>query len=430
LKRAIEQHKPLTNEWACRCEAAEAGAQAARIAAGSEANAAVIVGQFWLPDATLPYVKAPLSAVADLLGSLDTTPATPAQRRQLAVLQSALRTWSRTLDDLLDSSPLDSRAVIIDESVTDPRALVDGVIALLAPFATQQGVRLSASVDHQLAHTILADPVRLGQLCFHLLNRTLQLGTHREIVLVVRIGPLSSRSQHILFNVMETGATNPLTTPPQHPGLIAGTPNTNTNKTLNGSEAEATAANACLPLCRLLAQRMRGELSITNDPMSGIRASFNAPFKVEQWAPLSRREPGDTPPRLPRIVTESREASASAPSVPCEPFEPRYLNALSDEGVDLSTFLDGWRRAMDDDLALLTILQHRPRHPDRQRALLHRLSGAAGLVGALGLMEALRHASVAPPEQSAGSIDALIERTRNLVKQFEAPPPTHRTTQS
>ncbi|CAB3810884.1 hypothetical protein [Paraburkholderia fynbosensis] len=429
LKRAIEQHEQITNERARRCEAAEAAAQAARIEAGSEASAAVMAGQFQLPDAMLRYVKAPLSVVADLLGSLDTSPTTPAQRRQLAVLQSALGTWSQTLDDLLDSSPLDSRAVIIDESVTDPRALVDGVIALLAPSAAQQGVRLSASVDRQLAHTILADPARLGQLCFHLLNRTLQLGTHREIVLVVRIGPLSSRSQRILINVMEAGATNSLATPPQHPGLIDGTPDADTNRLLDGSEAEATAANACLPLCRILAQRMGGELSIPNGLISGIRASFNAPFKVEQWAPLSRREPGDTPPRLPRQVTRSREASASASGVLPEPFELRYLNALSDEGVDLSNFLDGWRRAMDDDLALLTVLQHRQSHPDRQRAVLHRLSGAAGLVGALGLMEALRHASVAPLEQSAGSIDALIDRTRNLVKQFEAPPPTHRKTQ-
>ncbi|NKJ50311.1 hypothetical protein CIC12_27030 [Burkholderia sp. SG-MS1] len=343
------------------------------------------------------------------------------------MLQSALGTWSQTLDDLLDNSPLDSRAVIIDESVTDPRALVDGVIALLAPSATQQGVRLSASVDRQLAHTILADPARLGQLCFHLLDRTLQLGTHREVVLVVRIGPLSSRSQRIVINVMEAGATNSLAAPPQHRGLIAGTPGTDTSTLRDGSEA--TAANAWLPLCRLLAERMRGELSITNGPISGIRASFNAPFKVEQWAPLSRREPGDTPPRLPRIVTHSRDASASAPGVLPEPFEVRYLNALADEGVDLSTFLDGWRRAMDDDLALLAILQHRQRHPDRQRALLHRLSGAAGLVGALDLMKALRHASVAPLEQSAGSVDALIDRARNLVKQFEAPPPTHRKTQ-
>lgn len=439
LKRAIEQYKQITNEWARRCEAAEAGAQAARIAASGEANADVMAAQLWLRDATLRYVKAPLSAVADLLGSLDTIPATPAQRRQSAVVQSALRTWSQTLDDLLDSSPLDSRAVIIEESVTDLRALIDGVIALLAPSATQQGVRLSASVDRQLAHTILADPARLGQLCFHLLNRTLQLGAHREIVLVVRIGALNSRAQRILIGVMETGATNTPATPRPHLGLVAGNPSTDTSKVPDGSEAEATAdaaeataeaadADAYLPLCRILAQRMRGELSITNGPISDIHASFDAPFKVEQWAPLSRREPGDTPPRRPRIVTKSREASSSPASILPEPFEPRYLNALSDEGVDLPTFLDGWRRAMDDDLARLSILLHLQIHPDRQRALLHRLSGATGLVGALGLMEALRHASVSPLEQSADSIDALIDRTRNLVRQFEAPPRAHRNT--
>jgi hypothetical protein len=83
---------------------------------------------------------------------------------------------------------------------------------------------------------------------------------------------------------------------------------------------------------------------------------------------------------------------------------------------------------MGDDLARLCILRRRQSHPDHVSGLLHRLSGAAGLVGALSLMEALRRASASPLEQSTGSIDALIERTRNLVKQFETPQFARRNT--
>jgi HPt (histidine-containing phosphotransfer) domain-containing protein len=101
-----------------------------------------------------------------------------------------------------------------------------------------------------------------------------------------------------------------------------------------------------------------------------------------------------------------------------EPFELHYLQALSDEGVDLHAFLDNWRRAMSDDLERLAELR-REGGVDRLNGVLHRLSGAVGLVGARNLMAALRRASSAPQEHNANSIDELIERTRSLITQLE-----------
>jgi hypothetical protein len=102
-----------------------------------------------------------------------------------------------------------------------------------------------------------------------------------------------------------------------------------------------------------------------------------------------------------------------------EPFEQSYLDALSGEGIDLPAFLTGWRRAMDDDLYALASALHCQRDPIHVCGLLHRLSGAVGLVGARGLMEALRRASVSPLDHDTGLIEALIHRARNLVKQLE-----------
>jgi hypothetical protein len=62
----------------------------------------------------------------------------------------------------------------------------------------------------------------------------------------------------------------------------------------------------------------------------------------------------------------------------------------------------------------------RQRDTDHLRGVLHRLSGAVGLVGARSLMEALRRASTLPLEQDARSIDVLIARARTLVTQLDA----------
>ena len=124
-----------------------------------------------------------------------------------------------------------------------------------------------------------------------------------------------------------------------------------------------------------------------------------------------------------RVPLFSTAAPLSDPSVTTsfEPFEHRYLDALSEEGIDLHAFLASWRRAMDDDLERLSALRAQG-DVDRLHDVLHRLSGAAGLVGAHSLMAALQRASTLPLEHETSSIDALTERTRTLMTQLETVP--------
>jgi HPt (histidine-containing phosphotransfer) domain-containing protein len=71
---------------------------------------------------------------------------------------------------------------------------------------------------------------------------------------------------------------------------------------------------------------------------------------------------------------------------------------------------------------------HREGDFDHFHSVLHRLSGAVGLVGARSLMEALRRASTSPLEHNTASIDALTARARTLVTQLEATLCAYRST--
>jgi signal transduction histidine kinase len=414
LRRAAEKLHHAENEWTRRCDAAEARAQAARAAASAEASAAAKQERLWLLGAIRLYAEAPLIAVTGLLESLETAAAPSAQRTQMPVIQSAVRTWSQTLHDVLDVSPLSSRAFVLDESATNLRDLVDGVIALLSPSAAQRGVRLRSSIDQTVAERILVDSARLGQLFFHLLNRTVQAGTHGEIALVVRAEPLNAGSQRIVISVTDTGEKAARAAQLQ----------------LFGPNADEACAgerlgdsDTCVLLCQILAQRMQGELFIASGADSGTCASFSAPFTVDQWA--SSAEPARyAQAPLFALAAQSQEAATSAPS---EPFERRYLDALSEEGIDLHTFLGGWRHSMDDDLKRLSGLNHE-RDSEELSSVLHRLSGAVGLVGAHSLMEALRRASTAPLEREPGAIDALKERARTLAAQLDTALDPYRST--
>ncbi len=406
LRRAAEKQQYVEGEWKRRCDAAEAREQAARVAASAQASAAAKQDRPWPPGMMRLYAEAPLTAVAGLLESLETASTPSAQRAQMQVIQSAVRTWSQTLRDLLDASPLEARAFVLDESVTNLRELVDGVIALVSPSAAQRGLRLNSSIDQTVAEWILADSARLGQIFFHLLSRTVQLSTRGEIALVVRAEPLNSGSQRIFISVANVGAEEAPTTQLQLFGPSADDPL---------GDKWFGDADACLPLCQILTQRMQGELSVASGSGFGSRASFSAPVTVDQW----RSAAGPANHAQAPLFAEVAQSQEAAESALREPFERRYLDALSEEGINIHTFLGGWRHSMDDDLKRLSDVSHN-RDRDGQSTLLHRLSGAVGLVGAHSLMDALQRASATSQELETGAIDVLAGRARTLITQLDA----------
>jgi HPt (histidine-containing phosphotransfer) domain-containing protein len=109
-----------------------------------------------------------------------------------------------------------------------------------------------------------------------------------------------------------------------------------------------------------------------------------------------------------------------------EPFDRRYLDALVQEGIDLYAFLDGWCTAMRNDLDRLGNLRREGDFDDLP-PLLHRLSGALGLVGAHSLMDALRRAPTTRSEHTCKLIDALAARMRTLIEQLEGVHDEHRS---
>jgi hypothetical protein len=181
--------------------------------------------------------------------------------------------------------------------------------------------------------------------------------------------------------------------------------------------------DAILRLCQKLARHMRGALTFETETGFGASSLFSAPFAIEH-------SPASTTPEH-SGVEKSRQPVAAGPSEclgvsPIEPFDQSYLDALSNEGIDLDTFERGWRQSMNDDLERLCSLRAR-RDVGGLRGSLHRLSGAVGLVGASGLMETLRYASVTEPEPAAAVLDTLVRRIELLMIQLDEAIDPHRS---
>jgi HPt (histidine-containing phosphotransfer) domain-containing protein len=294
----------------------------------------------------------------------------------------------------LDCLITEPEGIVLNEAPTNLREITSAAIAMVTPFAAQRGVGLRERIGANVIDLILADSLRLRQMLIALLSHVVQFSSRTQVEMIVAAEWTTRASQRISFTCIESGdARRPF-------------------ERTSAAILESVAPDALLHACRILAQRMNGELILTKPEVGGhphppFRAVFAAAFTLERLSQVS-----SFPPCTGLNESELKQVGP-------EPFEQRYLDALSQEGVDLPTFLASWCQAMHDDLQHLDALLEKGDYAGLSTRL-HRLSGAVGLVGAHSLTDALRRASAAPKHSRIESIRALAERTRNLVTQIES----------
>jgi CheY-like chemotaxis protein len=477
-------------------------------------------------------VCAPLRSLAALAEAPGAT-----QPSLASISRSAVETLAQSIEDVFDPLPAGARAIVLDESTTDLRGLIDGVVALLSLSAGQKGVRLRVSIDRSVAAYVLADRARVGQIVFNLLSYVVESAGSGEITVAAQAEPLNGGAQRVFIGASETCTT-------ARDQASGHTLRSVVDEVLQ-SEPDCLH-HPRLALCRTLAHHMRGEITLVSGSGFGVCASFHAPFTIEErygvaWSGASADAPqasdghpdrarlardAATAPREPRerrrmprsiLVVDDNEINrrvvarqidvlghryllaasaeealaalsrqafdllitdlqmpgmsgvdlvarmraltpAGEPGMPVvlitahvddahtyaaafdavlvkpvkvkalaaclqrlptwqprasQEFDLGHIEGLAQRGVDVHALLRDWRESVDDDLVRLRDCRVR-RDGDGLQTSLHRLCGAAGLVGAGALMEALQQASMAGLEVDAATLDELVGRIEAL----------------
>lgn len=411
LKSALAEARGAESEWQRRYADVEGREQAARAIAAAQVAIVSAEERDRLHASIHHLVSGPLDALAALLDVLNGEPLSTSQRALAARIHAAARILSRVLEDMLTRPTVDPSLIVLDESPMDPRELVDGVVALFSPAAAQKQTGLSVSIDRSLSACILADSARLGQITFHLLSRAVRSTEGGQITVAVRAEPINSGSQRVYISVRNEGAnegnSSVSSTHVQRPLFYDG------DMAVNTSQIDDDAS---LTLCQQLARHMRGDLKFEIEAGLGRCSTFSAPFAIEHLPTSTMSAHAEVEPS--QQAHHAARPTGGLHIPPSESFDQSYLAALSNEGIDLDTFVRAWRQSLNDDLERMRGL--RTRHDfDGVRSTLHRLSGAVGLVGACGLMETLRQASVIGPEPEAVVLDALAGRIEALMMQLD-----------
>ncbi|WP_244433523.1 ATP-binding protein, partial [Azospirillum sp. B506] len=113
--------------------------------------------------------------------------ALPVEEKRLAdVARRSAETLLRLLDDILDLSKLEARRIELEEADCALPQLIDGVLEVLRPNASDKGLELSARLMPSVPEVIVTDPSRLRQILFNLVGNAVKFTEEGHIAVRVR----------------------------------------------------------------------------------------------------------------------------------------------------------------------------------------------------------------------------------------------------
>jgi CheY-like chemotaxis protein/nitrogen-specific signal transduction histidine kinase len=146
-------------------------------------------------------IRTPMHAILGMIELLLATPLDEKQRKFAALVQGAGKDLLTLIDDILDTTKLEEGKILLEQIDFSPRALVEGVVELLKPKATEKGLSLQALIDPATPFALRGDPHRLRQLLFNFVGNALKFTPSGQVTVEV----VSEGGQKLLFTVRDTG---------------------------------------------------------------------------------------------------------------------------------------------------------------------------------------------------------------------------------
>jgi signal transduction histidine kinase len=106
-------------------------------------------------------IRTPMNGVIGMIGLLLETELTSEQKNYAKMADSSGRALLSIIDEILDSSKVESGKLELEERPMDIEAVVEGVTELLAPRAHAKGIEIACTVDPAIGSRAIGDELRL-----------------------------------------------------------------------------------------------------------------------------------------------------------------------------------------------------------------------------------------------------------------------------
>ncbi|HKX40315.1 MAG TPA: ATP-binding protein [Burkholderiaceae bacterium] len=257
-------------------------------------------------------IRTPFHGLLGMMSLLQDTALTAQQQGFLRTAKESANHLLAILNDILDISQLESGKLVVQPETMELPQLVAQVEALMRVQAQSKGLALHVQLDPDVPRWVHADPTRLKQILFNLLNNAVKFSDAGSVSL--RVG--NGFSGRLVFTIADTGI-----------GMDADTLARLFQRFMRADESPSRrqgGAGLGLEISRDLARLMGGDITVKSEPGRGT--VFTVALPLAPVAPPTSAQLG------PQVIAATR---APGPLrvlvVEDHPVNRAYLEAVLDK---------------------------------------------------------------------------------------------------
>ena len=214
-------------------------------------------------------LRTPLSAVIGFSGLARPLSTDPQQQEYLDKINSAGKTLSSIIDDLLDLSKIAAGRMTLETTTFSLHELLDRTRATISFRAEEKGLQLNAQINEAVPDVLFGDPLRLEQILLNLLSNAVKFTAAGRVEL--RVSLHNSEENRVCLNIEVEDSGIGM----QEEDLqLLFKPFSQTDASMS---RKFGGTGLGLAICKRIAEMMDGSISVSSRPGSGTT------FTVQLW---------------------------------------------------------------------------------------------------------------------------------------------------